>query len=101
MPKRIGCESLHYAALDQQREIRLHRNSAERQYCARAQQRQLRLQVGTAILQLGRQRFIRRRRATQSRADISTVQQEPIAALDRSWLAGESRALEGAIKKVS
>jgi hypothetical protein len=101
MSKRKLSQRRNKPALFQQSQISPHRDATKHQHRTRPQYRKLALQKVPAICQLPRQRFVRRRRATQSRGHVSIVQSEPIFAIRRSGLIGEPRAKQRLVQEIT
>ena len=101
VPKRKRSQCRNLPALLQQPQVGPHRDAAKHQHRARPQGPQLALQIVSAIRQLRRQRLVGRRRATQSRGHISILQSEPVVAIRRCRLIGETRAKQCLVQKIS
>jgi hypothetical protein len=101
MPKRKRSQRRNLPALLKQSQISPHRDATKHQHRARPQNFQLAFQKVPAIRQLRRQRFIRRRRATQSRGHISILQRQTVFPIRRNRLIGKPRAKQSLVQKIS
>jgi hypothetical protein len=101
MTKPESCKTLDLATLFEQPQINAHRNTPKCKKRPRPQNFKIALKVRTAIQKLGTQRLIRRRRATNSRNDVSILQCETVVALRRCRLVRESRAVQRLKQKIS
>jgi hypothetical protein len=101
MPKRKRSQLRDEPALFQLPQVSPHRDAAQHQHRARPQNFELALQKVTAIRQLRRQRFIRRRRAAHRGSHIYILQLEAVVAICGSRLVGKARAIQRLVQKIA
>ena len=101
MPKRKRSQSRNLPALFQQSQISPHRDTTKHQHRARPQNFDLALQKVPAIRKLRGQRFVRGRRAAQSRGHICILQRQTIFAIRRSRLIRKPGAKQRLVKKIT
>lgn len=89
------------AALFEQAEISAHGNAPQYENCARTNQLQLALEVGTAVGKLGWQGLIRGRGATKRGRHVSILEREAVSAMRGCGLICKSGAMERFVKKIA
>jgi len=94
MRERIGGEAFDLSARLQNAEIRAHGDASESEDGARLENFQIALEVGTAVVELGRQRLIVGRGAAGGRRDIRVFEREAVVAANGGGLARKSSLVE-------